>query len=428
MIRWITETIGTGAFQDVSEVSTEFAKIDVRGLVDGQGNGQSAIRKIIDLSIDRINAGQKVVVCCDYGRSRSNAIAAAVLATCNNIPLATAIRHVCDAVAEAKIDVRFLKEVERAMGALQNDDATPITSEFIILGNSPLAPLVKDSLLDHNHSAKLIPQDHLKQTQLYSEVTSARCTVIVDLTQPVDFNSTESIGQRVSSTKDLVEICLTTKTRLVHCSSFEVFDRYTTSGLIADETTPRHPRNNFGVACTLSETIIEDAIRFDNLNATVLRMSRVFGPHHDSRRLPMRFFAMVNEGLPIDVHQCLNGAPALDLLYETDAVTAIVAAARSDSPGVFNVGTGVLTATQRIAEMYSTILRSDNKIQLIEVNRLASNIALNSHRASQHFGWQAAVGLKEALEQIAAFSTGNKQHELQVNSQTSGLTRTSFRS
>ena len=91
MIRWITPTLGTGAFERVQRDGT-FVVVDVRVLLDKRGNPPTLVRAKIDEAADLLRAGHRVVVCCDHGMSRSNAIAAGALALVDGLPVSARSR------------------------------------------------------------------------------------------------------------------------------------------------------------------------------------------------------------------------------------------------------------------------------------------------------------------------------------------------
>ena len=78
MIRWINNTLGTAAFEDPATAGHEV--LDVRSLVDGPANGVEALRERIEAGLTMLQKSGRLIVCCDYGISRSNTIAAAILA------------------------------------------------------------------------------------------------------------------------------------------------------------------------------------------------------------------------------------------------------------------------------------------------------------------------------------------------------------
>ena len=85
-IRWITPILGTAAFNAVQDI-TDINIVDVRDLVDKAGNNSNAILNKIHQAIDLISQGKRTVVCCDYGMSRSNAIAVGIITNLEKISL-----------------------------------------------------------------------------------------------------------------------------------------------------------------------------------------------------------------------------------------------------------------------------------------------------------------------------------------------------
>src|SRR3972149_1542382 len=85
-IRWITPLLGTAPallFHQEADMNI----IDVRDLVDKAGNRADAVRQKITEGCESLREGKKTVVCCDYGISRSNAIAVGILALSESISL-----------------------------------------------------------------------------------------------------------------------------------------------------------------------------------------------------------------------------------------------------------------------------------------------------------------------------------------------------
>ena len=119
MIRWINEKLGTAPASDQS-ITTEVVVLDVRDLVDKFGNSPAATKEKIEQGLTLLRQGDKVVVCCDYGISRSNAIAAGILSRYSGISLNQAIKQVIHATGEQEIKLEPLRSVR---AALQDGDA-----------------------------------------------------------------------------------------------------------------------------------------------------------------------------------------------------------------------------------------------------------------------------------------------------------------
>lgn len=96
--------------------SSEFNVIDVRDLVDKQGNKADTVKQKIDEGVASLRAGNKTVVCCDYGISRSNAVAAGIVSIHEDISFEAAVRKVQDATGEKEIKLEPLSSVRQALG------------------------------------------------------------------------------------------------------------------------------------------------------------------------------------------------------------------------------------------------------------------------------------------------------------------------
>ena len=77
MIRWITKTLATGSWEEVKDLPNVHVA-DVRDMVDKEGNPASLVKSKIEGALSFLTQGKSVVLACDYGISRRNAIAAGV--------------------------------------------------------------------------------------------------------------------------------------------------------------------------------------------------------------------------------------------------------------------------------------------------------------------------------------------------------------
>lgn len=116
-MRWITDRLGTAAFGD-PEIPATAELLDVRHLVDKSGNDPEAIRAAIDSGTQAIMENKHVIVCCDYGRSRSNAIAAGIVHRTTSLSPGDSLRFVIDATGETSMKVNVIDAV---LGVLANE-------------------------------------------------------------------------------------------------------------------------------------------------------------------------------------------------------------------------------------------------------------------------------------------------------------------
>jgi len=114
-IRWITPQLGTAPALQF-EVADDMQVIDVRDLVDKGGNHVDTVRQKIAAGSESLRSGRRTIVCCDYGISRSNAVAAGILARHASLPFAEAARRVVAATGETEVKLEPLEVVRRALG------------------------------------------------------------------------------------------------------------------------------------------------------------------------------------------------------------------------------------------------------------------------------------------------------------------------
>src|SRR5579872_4507481 len=107
MIRWITEKLGTAAWGNFT-APPDAEIVDARDLLDKEGNDADVVRRKILRALPQLRSGQRIIVCCDYGMSRSNAIAAGLLALEKGISFEEAVRRVIEKTGEKAIKISVL--------------------------------------------------------------------------------------------------------------------------------------------------------------------------------------------------------------------------------------------------------------------------------------------------------------------------------
>lgn len=120
-IRWITPRLGTGPYSAVTG-EANLSIIDVRDLVDKVGNSSKSIVAKIEQGVTALKNGQRVVICCDYGISRSNAIAAGIIASYNNNSFEHSLYQVLESTGETEVKLGPLMAVRNALGFQSSRD------------------------------------------------------------------------------------------------------------------------------------------------------------------------------------------------------------------------------------------------------------------------------------------------------------------
>lgn len=125
------------------------------------------------------------------------------------------------------------------------------------------------------------------------------------------------------------------------------------------EAAAAEPASTSGAAKLAAEAYVGTCARLHAMDHVVLRLATVYGPRQDPRgegSVVAAFADRLHSGQPATIFG--TGEQVRDLVYVTDAVAALLAAAASEGGrGVarrFNVGTGVATS---VAQLWTTMQR-----------------------------------------------------------------------
>jgi nucleoside-diphosphate-sugar epimerase len=401
-IRWITPHLGTGPALQVAQ-EADINIIDVRDLVDKAGNRADAVRQKINEGCDSLRAGKKTVVCCDYGISRSNAVAVGILAVYEAIPFEAAVRRVLEATGEREIKVDPLQAVRRALG-LDKKHSQHQKRRVLVTGGAgligkPVSQKLAETFEVFTPSRSVLDLQ-LGSTQLDLMVGENEVDCIVHLANPRIYTSNIALGVTLTMLRNVLDVCVERDIKLIYLSSFEVYSGYRTSHLWANEALPLLPKGPYGETKYLAEMLIEHCRQTQGLRCTMLRSSSAYGIGSDRPKFIYNFIDKIKHSQRIVTHRYSNGAPALDLLYIDDLVSAVAKAVDSDFSGNLNIGTGVNTSTLKIAEILRDMLGGKIDVDSISIDSDTASIAMDTSLAKNKLGWQATIGVREGLQNI----------------------------
>ena len=401
MIRWIDETLGTGAFDKVPDAPS-YVKIDVRNLVDKSGNGPAAILDQVAAVLRVLSKGQRAVVCCDYGISRSNAIAAGVIARRAGLPFDHAVRRVFEATGEVSIKLEVLTSVRAALG--EGSTVTGPQRRILVTGGHGfLGRQVVERL---RRSADVLAPTHaaadVQQSPLALDIAARSFgpDTIVHLASPRIYTNNEALGYTLTMLKNVLDVSLSQRARFVYMSSWEVFSGYRAAQLIADETLPCQPSGTYGLTKVLCEQLIESFCRREGLPATVIRSGPVYGVEADRPKFIFTFLGKAVIGAPISTHRYRNALPALDLLHVDDASSGVAEVVLRGDAGIVHLGSGQSVTTEAIARMILSEVRSDSELLEVEIQADIGNILMDATKARTLYGWAPTVSLPEGIRRL----------------------------
>ena len=396
-IRWITSLLGTAPAQSVlKESNVEI--VDVRDLLDKSGNKKSQIKQKIDLGLSYLKAGKKTVVCCDHGVSRSNSIAAGILAIYENISLDESVKRVLSETGETEIRLEVLEAVR---SALEKDAPTNHARKrwLLIGGAGYLGTLLASNI--PNNVELLRPSrselDLLKGSAAINLYTREHeVTRILHFATPNIGNTNTSLGETLVMLRNILDVCSLNQIPLFFLSRWEVFAAYKEKTIFADEKLELCPAGALGDAKYLCEKLIEKWVSNGLVEATVLRSGLVFGVG-DAPHFLRSFIRHSVHGEDIITHKYNNGPPKLDLIYASDWIQACWGLLLTNKKGTFNVGGGQLIGTTEIAECVADSLNSHQEVKNILVDALASNVLLNYEKLTNITGWKPTSNIRDKL-------------------------------
>jgi nucleoside-diphosphate-sugar epimerase len=400
-VRWITPQLGTAAA--AHSPSGEYEIVDVRDLVDKGGNSVEAIKHKIHVGVGLLEQGKRVVVCCDYGISRSNAVAAGILSAYQKIPLDAAIRKVMEATGEVDIKLEPLEAVRSAVespGTARTGQRTVlVTGANGFTGQSLIGRLKEDRRVISPTREALNIEVGRAQLNLY--VRAEGVDTIVHLANPRVYTSNIALGSTLVMLRNVLEVCVANDIRLIYPSSWEIYSGYSGS-LLADESVPALPRGPYAETKYLAEAMINHWRQTTRLRCTLIRSSPIYGRGGDKPMFLYNFIGKMRRSEPVVTHRYLNGDPALDLLYLDDFVGAILKAVKVEYAGALNIGSGVTSSTREVAEILRAECGSTSPISHTQIHSNTARIAMNYAKALDVLGWQPQVILHDGLKRVLA--------------------------
>ncbi len=412
-IRWITPLLGTASASGVREMP-DIHIVDVRDMVDKAGNRADVIREKIQYGCDLLKEGKKIVVCCDHGISRSNAIAAGILARFEHIPFNDAVRRVQEATGETEINIDVINATRNAIETevliADGRERWLLTGGHGYLGSILASSVPEDIELLRPFRKELDLLQGGVALDLY--VREHRVTRILHFAAPHVVNINSSAGESVIMLRNVLDACISNHIPLFLPSRWEVFGGYKGQTMSVDEETPLRPAGVTGDSKFLSEKLIEVFTERACLEATILRSGLVFG-NNGAPNFMLGFIRRAMCGKPIATHVYTNGPPKLDLLPAGDWLQACWKLLLSGKTGVFHVGSGKLLSTVKVAEIIFESCGVKAKPDSILIDDSTANIMLDSRKITNLLDWRPSgnneskiADLVSSLANASSFSIG----------------------
>jgi UDP-glucuronate decarboxylase len=401
MITWITKELGTSKRSDVD--GNNYSIVDVRDLVDREGNPPRLILEKIQYAIKLIKEGKRVVIYCDYGLSRSNTVAVGVLVKHYKYNFEEAVKCVMEKTGKEVMQLGVLESVRGALGLNEkkqkNKKTILITGAFGFIG-SALTGVLKEKY-------KLITPTETEIDLLKGSlgldllVRKSGANLIVHLANPKIYNTTRALGEMVVMLKNVLDVCRANGVPIIYPSGWVVFGGYRNKKLIfaSEELTPR-PKDTYGEAKMICETLLNHYEKSYGLKICLLRLSPVYGLGGDKPKFIWSFFEKAKNNLPIYTHSYKNGLPVLDLINISDAIAAIKAVVEKNFYGTLHIGNGRGFSTFEIAQKIKKICGSKSEISLQKINDYNANIVMDITKAKKILKWSPKTNINNELNKF----------------------------
>ena len=402
MIQWITDSLGTAAWNDVSNMA-DIQIVDVRDMVDKRGNTATIVGAKIKEALNNLRDGKKTVICCDYGISRSNSIAAGALAEFEGIDLSEAVQRVLTKCCQYGVKIEVISSVRRALDASRGarSKRDPNKRTILVTGGSGFIASGLLKQLETTHKVLAPGREEIDllrdAVKLDMLVVDNQVDTILHLANPRIYTVNAALGTTLTMLKNVLDVAIEHKVHLAYLSNWEVYSGHRSQHMLADETQPTLPGGSYGETKWLCESLIRHCAASQGMTYTILRSSSVYGPGGDRPKFISNFLNKARENRTITTHEYLNGFPALDLLHLNDLSSAIVAAINARVEGEFNIGTGVLTSTRDIAHFIVEEEQSTSEVRQAPIDGYTGNIAMDSNKARERLFWFPNIELEAGL-------------------------------
>lgn len=404
MIRWIVQgRLGTAPGDSIAH-GGPYHVVDTRAMVDKRGNSADELLATIREGVAELERGGSVVVVCDFGVSRSNTIAAGILAEWRGMEFDAAAAQVIATTGEQAVKL----EMVDSLRAVLRKSATSVRQDGILItgGSGFLGTALRDRLADSHRVVApdratvdlLGPVVHLDRYCRDNEIGK-----IIHLAYPRIYTNNDAMGQSLTILRGILDVCKSLGIHLVLPSGAVVFSAYRSSSMIADVNTTMRPRGVYGETKFLEEVLVQNARANGEVNSTVVRISPTFGPQSLRPRLIRFAHLRLKEGRPIVTHRYRNGLPSLQLLYIDDAVEGLarIIEKKRNAP-IYHLGGNFFHEPREIIGKIGEILGCHAAIEETNIDDDVANVFLDWSATEKELGWRPTTTLSDGLRRTLA--------------------------
>ena len=183
-------------------------------------------------------------------------------------------------------------------------------------------------------------------------------------------NPSEAFETNVYGTFNVVKACELNKIKLIFFSSREVYGK--TLDVKSKEKDPLLPTNVYGITKMLSESIIKNSGKNNNLDYIILRLTNVYGPRGNEKG-PNKIIKNAVKNKKIEIY---GGKQIINFIYIDDVVNLISVLIDKNhiSQEVFNVGSKNSLSVNDFSKLVEQSLDFDITIKHIPKQNVENSI------------------------------------------------------
>lgn len=416
MTRWIAERLGTSPWGGC-EHGVDTAVVDVRALRDASGNPPAVIRDYIDTAVAHWREGRTVVICCDYGVSRSNAVAAGALSVLTGRSYDATVAEVIAATGEQQIKLDFAMDVRVALEEPPRDSNN---RGIVVIGSEGfLGRALTRALADEctgcsdADGASLSASPVLLDAQLGHQAPAR----LLCCWHPPQLDTNVAAGRLITGLRNVLEVCRLRGIGIVFISGHQVFAARNDQVIYrCTEDEELKPAGAAGDGLYLAEQLVRVYASRHGVDALVVRPTHLYGPGDERPTFLNTFMRKALAGSEIDTHHFVNGAPSVDVLHVDDFARGVVLAIRNGMTGVLHLASGDFLSSGELAGQIVRIAGSGSRIRGINLPAQCSHNVLDASRARSILGWKPEIPLAEGLRDVLAHIKINTVNKIGSNS------------
>ena len=282
--------------------------------------------------------------------------------------------------------------------------------KLVFVDPEPRADFLKAKLGDEGYT--LVRADVRDLPALVAAIRAHRAETVVHTAGLIGGRVQQSLGLafdiNLGGVRNVAEaVRLGGVRRLIHISTFGVYDSRRTPAGPVDEDFPRGATRGYGNYKAAQELILEAYAAEHAFELIMLRPANVFGLGHfwSGSSGGAKMQELVRAGLEgRTAHIMAAEAVANEYLYAKDVGRAVDFAATAPKPPVsaFNIGSGVVTPFDEVVSVLRPLLPALEVDIVPGETRKAKTAPLDLSRARIHLGWEPRFDLRSAFADYIA--------------------------